>query len=164
MTFMLLSQTGRAFSPDLQYYRQLMERSQKSSQSARTFYEHTRQIQNTGHPTLLGYKAMSELMMCNHVSGPFNKLGYFNRGKKMLELAIEKDGNNAELRFMRFCVQDNVPAILNYSGELDADKEFLIRYLKKAGAKDEALHQQIRAYLQNHQLCSSDEKQTIKNL
>lgn len=164
MMIMLLSQAASAFSPDLQYYRGLLERSQKSSRSARTFYEQTRQIQHTGHPTLLGYKAMSELMMCNHVSGPFNKLGYFNRGRKMLEQAIGKDRNNAELRFMRFCIQDNVPAILNYSSELDADKEFLIGYLKKTGAKDAELYGLIRAYLQDHKLCSSTEKQTIKNL
>lgn len=164
MMIMLLSQAGRAFSPDLQYYRLLMEQSQKSSQSARTFYSHTRQIQNSGHPTLLGYKAMAELMMCNHVSGPFNKLGYFNRGKKMLEQAIEKDRNNAELRFMRFCIQDNVPAILNYRDELAEDKDFLIRYLKKTAVQDKALHEQIRAYLLDHKLCSSNEKQTIKNL
>ncbi|MBL7711980.1 MAG: hypothetical protein JNL13_05940, partial [Chitinophagaceae bacterium] len=146
MMIMLLSQVARAFSPDLQYYRGLLERSQQSSRSARAFYDQTRRIQDTGHPTLLGYKAMSELMMCPHVSGPFNKLGYFNRGRKMLEQAIGKDRNNAELRFMRFCIQNNVPAILNYSGDLDADKEFLISYLKRAGAKDAGLHELIRAY------------------
>lgn len=164
MMIMLLSQAGRAFSQDVPYYRLLMERSQKSSKSARAFYDHMRQVQNTGHPILLGYKAMSELMMCHHVSGPFNKLGYFNRGKKMLEQAIGKDRNNAELRFMRFCIQDNVPAILNYRDELDEDKAFLISYLEKSGVQDRALWEQIRAYLADHKLSSSKEKQTIKNL
>jgi hypothetical protein len=164
MIILLLSLVSLALSPDVPYYRRMMGASLESEDSARAFYNHTRKIEDTGPSTLLGYKAMSEFMMCNHVSGPFNKLEHFNKGKKMLEWAIERDGNNAELRFMRFCTQDNVPAMLHYRDELDEDKEFLIDYLKQVEVKDKTLKALIKNYLQDHRLCSSREQQTIKKL
>ncbi|WP_051267985.1 hypothetical protein [Terrimonas ferruginea] len=65
------------------------------------------------------------------VGGAGRKLKLFKEGKSKLEEAISKDGNNAEYRFLRLMIQENAPGIVNYSGDIDEDKEFIRKHHKK---------------------------------
>lgn len=69
-------------------------------------------------------------MYAEMVDGPYDKLSTFNQGKNLLEKAISKAPQNAELRFLRFSVQDNVPWIVNYSDQLEEDAAFLLNVIK----------------------------------
>lgn len=142
--------------------RKLFEDSAISSSSATNFYEQTRKITPQSTSTLIGFKAMSELMMCNHVFSPLSKLSYFNSGKKLLETAIQKDPKNIELRFFRFSTQSNVPALLNYSSNINEDKLILMNYLKiNNSITDKDLYQRIKTYMLKSSYCSSSEKQQL---
>ncbi len=142
--------------------RKLFEESAVNSSSATNFYQQTRKINEQSPSTLIGFKAMSELMMCNHVFSPLSKLSYFNTGKKLLETAIQKDPRNIELRFFRFSTQSNVPALLNYSSNINEDKLILMNYLKINNTiADKDLYQRVKSYLLKSSYCSSTEKQQL---
>jgi len=145
--------------------RKLFEESAVNSSSANNFYQQTRKFNEQSVSTLLGFKAMSELMMCNHVFSPLSKLSYFNTGKKLLEKAIQKDPKNIELRFFRFTTQSNIPSLLNYSANINEDKLILMNYLKISNSiTDKDLYQRIKSYMLKSNYCSATEKQQISTI
>lgn len=166
-SLIFLSVEASAFKPDDEVYRLMLEYAYHNADSAKVFYKSTRKINEFSTPLMLGFKAMADIMMCNFVGNPFVKLAHFNSGKKLLEVAIEKDLGNPELRFMRFCTQDNAPSILNYDHALDNDKNFLIKYLKTADSKTKSeldFRENVRSYLLKNSMCNIAEKSLIQNL
>lgn len=97
------------------------------------------------NPLFLGYKASATMMMAKYVINPFSKLQYFKKGKLMLEKAIELDPRNIELRFLRYTIQTNIPAFLNYSSNQEPDRLFLYNSISEL--KDQKLKRIISAYL-----------------
>jgi len=159
LMFQNLTQTP---DKELLSLRKLFEESAVSSSSANNFYQQTRKFSDQSVATFIGFKAMSELMMCNHVFSPLSKLSYFNTGKKLLEAAIQKDPKNIELRYFRFSTQSNVPAILNYSSNINEDKLILMNYLKiSSSITDKDLYQRIKSYMLKSSYCSATEKQQL---
>ena len=51
----------------------------------------------------------------------------FEKGAKLLEDVIAKDGDNYEVRMIRLSIQENAPRITGYKGEINTDKAFLIK-------------------------------------
>ena len=150
-------------SSDLPTYRKMMERSVDDDIIADQFYNKCKSIGESSPPIYLGYKAMSEFMLCNHVFSPMAKWSHFKKGRKILEEAILRSGEDTELRFLRFSVQSRVPAILNYSDNLYDDKLVLMEYLKKE-PQDKDLYNRIKAYLLQTKYCNTVEKERIKTL
>ena len=152
---------------DIKLLRRLLNESPKNEKTAEFFFEQTKNFNETNGALLLGFKAMSEFMLCNHVSNVFSKLSHFNTGKRLLEEVIKKDSKNVELIYFRFTVQTNVPALLAYSAKIKEDKQFLINYLKdnfSNANKDVDLYSRIKLYLLQCDACSQAEKENIKNL
>jgi hypothetical protein len=106
--------------------RSLYALSEKQEGACKEMMELLSPYNEKNNPLFLGYKASATMMMARYASNPFSKLSYFNRGKRMLEKAVNADKNNIELRSLRFLVQSNVPSILGYSGEIESDRAFII--------------------------------------
>jgi hypothetical protein len=152
--------------PDLAAYRKLLDDSLENKAAAKQFYEQMQQVKESDEPVLLGFRAMSELMLCKHLLNPMSKLSHFNRGRDLLESAIKRTPKDPELLFFRLSTQSNVPSILRYSRNINEDKLLLIGYLK-AGfqpGQDKALYKRIKDYLLINQHCSAKEKAMIKTL
>jgi hypothetical protein len=111
-------------------------------------------------PLLSGYKAGATMMMARYVFSPFNKLSYFNKGKKMMEKAIEADKENVELRFLRFGVQTNIPFFLGYKNDIQTDKLFLLQSISQLS--DASLKRFMVAYLNESGELTYIEKQKLK--
>jgi len=111
----------------------------------------------------LAYKGVAIAMYAEMVDGPYDKLSYFNRGKDLLEKAIQKAPQNAELRFLRFSVQDNVPWIVGYSDQLEEDAAFIMNTLrsKKVNAQDDFWKKAI-LFLLNSDDVNSSQKAELK--
>jgi len=148
---------------DLPTYRKLMERSVVDDAIADQFYQKCKTINEDSAPIYLGFRAMSEFMLCNHVFNPVTKWSHFKKGKKMLEEAISRSSDNPELRFFRFTVQSRVPAMLNYNASLNEDKLVLLEYLKKE-PQDKDLYNRITTFLLETKYCSTMEKERLKTL
>lgn len=112
-------------------------------------------------PLLLGYKASATMLMAKYAINPFNKLSYFNEGKKMLERAIQMDENNVELRFLRFAVQNNAPSFLGYRNQITGDKAFLLKSVSEL--TDSGLKKLIISYLKTSHHLNDVEKQKLES-
>ncbi|HZK06762.1 MAG TPA: hypothetical protein VFC92_01045 [Bacteroidales bacterium] len=82
------------------------------------------------------YAGAGEAAMAECMSGWLDKLGTFKRGKKNIEEAVEKAAADAEIRFLRFSTQANIPAILGYNNMRD-DKQIIIRQLPQLLKEDQ---------------------------
>jgi len=79
-------------------------------------------------PVHQAYAGTAEAASAECVGMPHNKIEYFNRGKKNLEEAVKRAPDNAEVRFMRFATQSNIPGFLFYDN-IREDVEVIIRQL-----------------------------------
>lgn len=153
--------------PDIGELRNKMDKSVASKTVAQAFFDQLQGVTENDKPLLVGFRAMSELLMAKHVLSPFSKLSHFKKGKNLLEAALKRDPLNPELIYFRFSTQSNVPAMLNYSDELEADKKKLISWLKENKSKlpaDVTLHQRIKSFLIIDKHCSAAEKALLKTL
>ena len=152
---------------DIKLLRSLLNESIKSEKVAKQLFEQTKNFDSRSKPVLIGFRGMSELMLCNYVSNVFSKLNHFNAGKKLLEESIAKEPKNPELIYFRFTTQTNVPFLLGYSTNIKEDKLFLIQYLKNNFSnenKDVDLYNRIKLYLLECASCTEMEKESIKKL
>lgn len=148
---------------DLVSVRKALEASVTNSKTADEFYKSVKLIES-GKPIIIGFKAMSELILCKHVINPISKLSHFQKGKDLLEKAIAIESENSELRFYRYCTQLNVPGILNYSSNLKEDKKFLFNYIETQASnpkKDLDLYTRIKKFLLTNKHATKEDKQKL---
>ena len=86
-------------------------------------------------PIAFGYKALYYFMNAKYVFWPNEKLNNFSKGKTRLESAIERYPLEAELRLIRYSVQYNAPAFLDYKQNLEEDKRILKQAVFKSRYK-----------------------------
>ncbi|MFM7770535.1 MAG: hypothetical protein ACKO8Q_08255 [Bacteroidota bacterium] len=73
----------------------------------------------------LAYSGVAAAMYAEVVSSVSDKLQFFNTGKSIIEKCIGRDSYNAEIRFLRFSVQDKAPKMLGYSGNMQEDADVI---------------------------------------
>lgn len=83
-------------------------------------------------PVVYAYHAAAEMTMANHVVWPGSKFSYFKHGRIKLEMVVEKNKENVEIRFIRYAVQKGSPSFLDYNANLKEDKLFIERNLDGA--------------------------------
>ncbi len=126
----------------LQQARLVFEQAPLNEQVAADFLEKIGATQNN---TLKGYKGALTMIMAKHTINPFKKLDCFNAGKLLLEQALKKDPDDAELRYLRFSIQCNTPSFLDYDSQKQTDKLFLLKQTK--AMKDADLKNRIVQFL-----------------
>jgi hypothetical protein len=97
---------------------------------------------------VLGYKAASEAIKARDAS-MLNKLTYVQQAAQTFEQAVALDPTNAEIRFLRFSVESNLPAFLGLSKHVEEDKAFLLAAAlqhPRSGLDDEAFRT-VRGFL-----------------
>lgn len=162
--FFLITALVYGQSSELEEVRGMYYHASENSGEADKLYEKLKNQTVTGNAVLYGYRGMSLLLKCHHSYNPYNKLKYFAEGKNMLEEAIVKAPDKAELRFLRFSVQTNAPGFLNYSADIHKDKEVLLNHiLNNSDSTDTDLYKRIKDYLLSCKFLSDQEKQSIKN-
>ena len=117
-------------------------------------------------PVLLAYRGASSAAAAGSVSGVWNKLEYFNRGKNELDKAVSLKPNDIEIRFARLATQVNAPGFLGYSGNIESDKGIIIKTLGSVLANDQNvyLYQQICKFLLAQAKLTNEEKATVNQL
>lgn len=125
-----------------------------------SFYIYLKTSPQIGISLLNGYTGMCYMIKANHSWNPYNKLSFFSKGKEYLNSAIEKDPENIELRFLRFCVQTNAPIFLAYSDDISRDKAVILTGYHLI--HDQDLKIRIRNYMKNSKTCIQQEKAIFK--
>lgn len=149
-----------AASPELSSVRKQYIGAATSEAQAGSFHKIFENISDTHNDaTLLAYKAASIVLLAKYEGGLITKTRLFNRGTKLLETAISKDRDNYEARLIRLNIQDNVPWITGYTGDIKTDKAFL---LKNYAAQPEDLKIFAKAYILQSEAFSEKEKAVLK--
>lgn len=109
-------------------WRELFINSTKDESIANEFFKSTHNVNNNSAITL-GYKAVSEFIMCNYTSNVYKKWSYFKNAKQLLETAIKNDPKNIELIFLRYSIQKKLPSFLGYNENLQNDENQIATFL-----------------------------------
>jgi hypothetical protein len=100
------------------------EQAAANKEAGDKFYELLRDYQGQD-ALVLGYKGAAEAIRARDAS-MLNKLTYVQQAARTFEQAVALDPDNAEVRFLRFSVESNLPAFLGLSKHVDEDKAFLL--------------------------------------
>jgi hypothetical protein len=109
-----------------------------------------KKLQDIENPSalLLAYRAACESMMAQFSWNPYIKLAQVTKSFDFFGKAINEDSQNAEIRFLRFSVQHNVPDFLRKNREFEEDKDVLIENFENADF-DTEFRQFIIGYLKD---------------
>ncbi len=137
------------------------EQAAASKEAGDKFYDllHNYRDQNA---LVLGYKAASEAIKARDAS-MLNKLTYVQQAARTFEQAVSLDPKNAEIRFLRFSVESNLPPFLGLSKHVDEDKAFLLDAAlqhPRSGLDDEAFRT-VRGFLVGRKHVSDAEAQQL---
>ncbi|WP_375418211.1 hypothetical protein [uncultured Hymenobacter sp.] len=75
---------------------------------------------------VLAYKGAAQAIRARDAA-MLHKLEYVKQAAHTFEQAVALDSENAEIRFLRFSVESNLPAFLGLSKHLDEDRTLLLR-------------------------------------
>jgi hypothetical protein len=114
---------------------------------------------------LLAYRGAAVSSLANCENTPWNKLKVFNSGKKEIELAVQGDPSNWEIRFVRFMVQSHIPEFLDYN-HMKEDKEIVIESLclNLQHNKSGGFYLEVTEIMLNSDLVSLTEKEKLFRL
>ena len=84
--------------------------------------------QTTEGSILEAYHAASIARQADYTMFPHKKVQYFNKGKNLLELAIE-DTPSLESVYLRLVIQLKTPKLLNYYQDINSDVQYVVENL-----------------------------------
>ncbi len=111
---------------------------------------------------VLGYKAASEAIKARDAS-MLTKLTYVQQAARTFDQAVGLDPRNAEIRFLRFSIESNLPPFLGLSKHVEEDKAFLLHAaLRHPGSGlDAQAFETVRGFLASRGHLSDDEAQRL---
>ncbi|WP_151087461.1 hypothetical protein [Hymenobacter baengnokdamensis] len=130
-------------------------------QAGESFYNLLRDYQGQD-ALVLGYKGAAEAIKARDAS-MLNKLTYVQQAAKSFEQAVTLNPSNAEIRFLRFSVESNLPPFLGMSKHVEEDKTFLLNAALQhpnSGLDAEAF-QTVRGFLVGRKHVSEEEAQRL---
>jgi len=115
----------------------------------------------SNHNSLInGYRGAAVMIEAKHMFNPLSRWNKFKQGKALIEDAIKADGSNYELRYLRFAIQTNIPAVLGYSANIESDKKVLINQMESLNDFD--LRKRVINYLIAAKVCTHEEMAKLK--
>lgn len=113
---------------------------------------------------MIGYEGTLEALKAKHAWNPYHKIKYVSRSIKTMQLAINKDPENLEIRFMRFSIQHFTPGFLGFSKNLNEDRREIVKHYQNHtfADADEALVKNIAKFMIESKRCSASEIEILK--
>lgn len=152
-----------AQSDDIEYVRFLYFEDWIGECGAENLMNYFDAIDIEDNALLMSYKGAALATTANCKFFPWQKLNIFNKGKDYIEMAVQFEPQNLEIRFVRFTIQSNIPAILNYDN-LEEDKDFILKKLnlQTSLVLNKKMVNRIYYYLKNSDELSSKEKNNLE--
>jgi hypothetical protein len=116
--------------------RQQLIRAINSSNSTDSLYR-VLVAQPVKTPVIVGYIAILQALKAKYSWNPYVKMQQISKAEKGFEKAIAADPQNLELRYLRYSVEHNLPAILSRSKNMAADKQEMLSQISKRQPSDE---------------------------
>ena len=106
------------------------------------------------------YKAYLGAAYCAEAKyrwNPYAKLERVKTGMNLINQAVTLENNNIEIRFLRFCIEENLPSTLPYRQHIEIDKLFLLANIKK----EHPYYATMKAYLLKSKSLSESERKQL---
>lgn len=128
------------------------------------FYQ--RATMETGKDAVtLAYLGVATAMQAQVTSSIPDKIKYFNDGKSKIEEAVSKDPTNMEVRFLRFSIQSEVPAILGYNNQVDEDFNLILKNLQGGQfVPSRTFCIRMKNFMLNSDAIKNDQKKQLQNI
>jgi hypothetical protein len=91
------------------------------------------------------YVCAVEMKQAEYVFNPFTKLKIFKKTKRKLNLLIDTNPKNIDLRYIRLLLQERTPSILRYNDTIEEDKAFLLKKIDTKG-----IYKELQVYIYNN--------------
>jgi hypothetical protein len=119
----------------------------------------------TQDPLTQAYVAYFTALKARHVTSPYEKIKHVRSFDLTIKKAVALAPNNLEIRFLRFSVQDQLPAYLGYSKELAVDKKMILQQIQSQKVDVPATFKKdMKAVLLNSKTLSIAEKKIIEKI
>lgn len=128
-------------------------------------FEAVQKLNYQDSPLLLAYAGATEAAAAPCIKGSFKKLEYFSRGKKNLEKAVQSNPKNAEIRFLRFATQANIPSFIEYN-TISEDKPIILKQLPDLLTDEKVKNFWLKAsdFMLKSGKLNKEEEKTVKSL
>lgn len=93
---------------------------------------HMKSLENEKGIACKAYYAAMLFMKSKYVKFPFTKYSYFKKGKAALDLLVQENKTNIEMRYIRFLFQNQMPSFLNYDKNLKEDYSVITEGIEKS--------------------------------
>ncbi len=93
--------------------------------SCKNFILSLKKVKIEESPLLEAYKISAEMINIKYLKNPFRKFNLFNHYSKKLNLIVNENPMQIEIRFLRYLVQINSPKYLLYNSNIDEDLKFI---------------------------------------
>jgi len=113
-------------------------------------------LENSTAKEKSAYKGTLLMKKSGLLKSGMEKLSMFKEGRKLLEASIKQDSLNAEYRFLRLMIQENVPDFLNYHSKKEADAKVIRESYAQLPAP---LKEAIKKYSKNSYILKPEEFQ-----
>lgn len=135
-----------ACGPELTVLRENYMRVNSEQLAARTILE-TSANSSLPLPIKKGYHGAATMCMARYAINPAGKIALFRKGRAELEDALRQEPGNTELMFLRYTIQQNAPAFLQYRSSMDSDLRKIRQSLDQLQKSDPQLYIMISTYL-----------------
>lgn len=125
ISLLFLLTNSQAQELNLSELRELYIEASFEEDKANKLYELTKNSSIESDYKKFTYHSIAILLQSKFSINPIDKLKSFGEGKEQLEKVISQYPQDIELRFLRFCVQDGTPAILDYKLNMEEDSQFI---------------------------------------
>ena len=115
--------------------RNLFVNASDNEEMANKLYEMTKNSSIETNYKKYSYNAVAILLSSKYTINPFHKIKSFKKGKEKLEMVIHQFPNDIELRFLRFCVQNDTPKIINYKENMQEDSQLIKNNISKSSSE-----------------------------
>ncbi len=114
----------------------------------------------------MAYKGVAIASTADCTMNPARKFARFNEGKRLIEEAIARNSNQAEIRFLRLSMQARAPGFLNYSGNLPEDRILLINSIEQGHNSwhDPVFTRDVLTFVKNFAKPEPDERRKIEEM
>lgn len=116
-------------------------------------------------PLLYAYKGAFTALLAKHASNPYTKLEKVKQASAILDEAVTADKDHAEVRYLRYSMEKNIPSFLPYREHIDQDEDKIVAALtKKTDGLSPELKKEIVAFMLKNAQLEPEEKMLLESL
>lgn len=148
-------------------FRQAKEKDQLTTRVV-SYLEGQRQFPSAAEdsPILLSYYGALKGLQARHAFSPAKKFHYLSLCLDLLDRAVAADGDDLEVRFVRFATLHHLPPVLGVGARRGQDIEWICRSLgmKDYSIVDEPTQREMTAFMLESRRISPQQRQLLMSL